>query len=299
MSARGKIMLSIWNRLNKWVKIFLMIVFFPVTVTVIVWPLEINKILKGAIILLVWAFYISTGNFDGLTRDSVKKDSESEVSNVITNDQADTSILEQEKVDKIDYSKIQIEASDLYVNQVKVTYINPKVYYNFKSNHPIPEYDISNEDYEKYTAIMDYLWKFPSTSETILYEELAVTYNESASDLKEFVMNTMVSAINRDQGRTSSGSFAVDEEFNLVVISKFFETNATNIQVIKESVVMDKGLLNVLVKGKFLLQEEEFDFIIKIRYSSDLQTITIFDLKVKDIIIGGEISFRSIYTIND
>lgn len=250
-----------------------MFVFYPVTVTIFVWKLEINKILKGV--------------------------TPSKVVNVIAEDQANSSVKEQDKTNDVDFSRILIEASDLHVNQKKVNYINAKVYYNFKSNHPMPEYDISNEDYEKYTEIMDYLWEYPSTSETILYEELAVTYNESASDLKEFVMNTMVSAINRDQGRTSSGSFAVDEEFNLAVISKFFETNAINIQVIKESVVMDKGLLNVLVKGKFLLQEEEYDFIIKIRYSSDLQTITIFDLKVKDIIIGGEESFRSIYTIND
>lgn len=299
MSARGKIMLSIWNGLNKWVKIFLMVVFYPVTVTIVVWYLEINKILKGVIIILVWVFAISTVDFEKPTSDSLKSVSPSEVVNVIAEDQANSSVNDQDKTDDIDFSKILIEASDLHVNQKKVNYINAKVYYNFKSNHPMPEYDISNDDYEKYTEIMDYLWEYPSKSEKILYEELAVTYNESASDLKEFVMNTMVSAINRDQGRTSSGSFAVEEEFNLAVISKFFETNATNIQVIKESVVMDKGLLNVLVKGKFLLQEKEYDFIIKIRYSSDLQTITIFDLKVKDIIISGEESFRSIYTIND
>jgi len=190
------------------------------------------------------------------------------------------------------------DSDTIVVEKKDADYINKNVYYKFTTTFPTPNYSISDEDYKKYTEIMDYLWEYPSKSDTELYKELAPRYNTTAEKLDEFIMNVMSDAINRDQGRGSDGSFVVKDEYLEEVLQKFFDINFTNINVNENEIVSEKGLLNILSTGVLNYNNKEFNFIIKTEVSSDLKEFTIYDFKVDDIILDNKRTFRSIFTVN-
>lgn len=62
-----------WDGLNKWLRYFLMLVFYPVTITIFVTKLKINRILKGVIITITWIFYLSTAGNTNESLETVEK----------------------------------------------------------------------------------------------------------------------------------------------------------------------------------------------------------------------------------
>lgn len=138
---------------------------------------------------------------------------------------------------------------------------------------------ISDENYDKYNTIMDYLYANSSVSEDVLYKELEVILNESAEELQAFVSANMAAAIDRN---LSGGDLTESDILDLTQL--FFEKNMI---VDAGSWKLDRNGADVSITGRralatvtFYVYEQPHKAIVKYEFSSDYKMADVFQLKI-------------------
>lgn len=132
-------------------------------------------------------------------------------------------------------------------------------------------FEISNEDYQKYNEIIDYLNAYPDKSEDVLYQELAQQYGEAVEELQDFTWENMDAAIARD----NASSF-VKPEIVDALATQFLNDNLKEKPDIKEikSIVQPAGSISTV---KF---NNDNEAIIKFEFSDTYEKAIVFQLKI-------------------
>ena len=135
-------------------------------------------------------------------------------------------------------------------------------------------FKMKDVDYKKYTEIMDYLNEHHDKAEDVLFEELAPKYNATANELKQFMNNNMLAAIERN---TAENYVTVDDTNKLV--NSFFKANANSKYKITsiESEIQGRG---VVAKVQFESGGKNHNAILKFRFNDDYETAYIHQLKI-------------------
>lgn len=151
----------------------------------------------------------------------------------------------------------------------------------------VVDYGISDEDYNLYNEIMDYLYAYPDKSEDELYEELGAKYNKTASELKQFTIDNMQNAIKRKMGNSSAGSGISNEqiiECAKSVISATVENNTYFSNSTGDWEISNTGL-RYLIKTSFGIIPSSYteEAIVKIEFSDNYNSFELFQLKYNGI----------------
>lgn len=137
------------------------------------------------------------------------------------------------------------------------------------------EFSISYEDYNKYNEIMDYMNENYEKSEEELFEELAVTYGESAESLKSFILDNMQNAINRDM---VGNTLTIEDIDNLV--NKFIGENIIGESVIINSIDSEIQGVGSISHVDLKVDEKEYKVIVKFNFSDDYKTAEVIQVKI-------------------
>lgn len=152
-----------------------------------------------------------------------------------------------------------------------------------QKNNEFNSTGISDEDYEKYNEIMDYLYANPNVSEDKLFQELESTYNQSAQELKNFLQEKRMDVIDRDNGKTTEGEEKLNKNDVTNNIEDFFNKNVEDTDLLELSTSSaDVEITNsrALAKGELKYDKQKFDYILKLEYHNDFQNAEVFQLKI-------------------
>lgn len=156
---------------------------------------------------------------------------------------------------------------------------------SFTTDMDEPESAISEENYKKYNEIMDYLNKYPTKEEDVLFKELESVYDQSSDELSDFINANMQNAIAYDSGKTIN-NVTLEESDIKVNIKVFFNENVKNIDLLDiDPDQADVQITNLrsISKGEFSYGTSKFNYIIKIEYTGDFQEVNVFQLKINEI----------------
>lgn len=137
------------------------------------------------------------------------------------------------------------------------------------------EFPISDEDYQKYTEIMNHLNSNPGKSETELFNELPERYSESVVDLSHFINSNMQNTTSRSMANNT----VTEKDVNKLV-RKFIRKNISGkfgrIKSIETKVQGIGSISDVDLKSG----RDRHKLIIKFRFSNDYKTATVFQFKI-------------------
>jgi hypothetical protein len=203
------------------------------------------------------------------TDNSEEEKEEEQVPDEAANEEEETNTItgEEETVEK---------EKDIFNTEMTTT---------FTTNIDEPESEISEENYEKYNDIMDYLVSYPDKPEEDLFEELAGEYNESADELQEFMRTHMDDVIAYDFGQ-STNDVSIEESDVKSTIKDFFNENVEDsslLDIDENQADVEITNLRTLSKGEFEYAGDPFDYILKTEYTGDFQQVGVFQLKVNGV----------------
>jgi hypothetical protein len=140
---------------------------------------------------------------------------------------------------------------------------------------------ISQEDYEKYNDILDYLQENLDKSEAVLFTELETVYDEPASELMDFMNENMEKAIAYDFAEDRIKRSDI-EDFT----KEFFYENVNDISLLDmddDRITLQLTGQRALVTGEFLYDNEHFLYVMKMEFNKGFQQVSIFELRLNDV----------------
>lgn len=139
-------------------------------------------------------------------------------------------------------------------------------------------FSISDEDYNKYNEIMNYLNKYPEKSEATLFEELSKTYGESSEELASFINDNMLAAIARDMASNT----VTEEDINNLA-SKFVKENIVGNSVSVNSIDSESQGIGAISHIDLKVDEKDHNLIVKFSFSDDYKTAEVVQIKIDGI----------------
>lgn len=191
-----------------------------------------------------------------------------------------TTNTEKPRTEKPETEQPEIEREE------KVFSVSETLKLTYETNIPEPEYEISDSDYEKYNVILDYLNTHYDKSEDVLFEELSIQFGESAEDLRQFTMDNMQTAINRDLNKGSGAVGISDTEIDKIV-RDFLDANLTE-PYSRLRVDSNTSAKRSIIKGTFYQNDYSHDYILKIEFTDDLKAAEVYQFKINGINIDLE-----------
>lgn len=137
------------------------------------------------------------------------------------------------------------------------------------------EFSISDEDYNKYNEIMDYLNENYERSEPELFEELAKIYGESPEELNSFVNDNMQNAILRDMAGNTVTEDNVDN-----LVNKFIEENIIGDNVLVNSIDSKTPGIGAISHVDLEVDGNEHNLIVKFQFSDDYKIAEVIQIKI-------------------
>ena len=160
----------------------------------------------------------------------------------------------------------------------------------FSTLIPPPQYAITEEEYEKYNRILEYLNSNPDKSEDELFKDLEQEFGDTSANLKSFVNANMQNAIDYDMGRAINEETLAKSDV-IETVKQFFIENVENNKELKVEVQesdIELTNLKAVATSNFTYEDKDYEYILKVEYTEDLQTAKVFQLKVNGVDIDLE-----------
>lgn len=210
----------------------------------------------------------------GLAMPSSSSNDDSETQAKLENNELEVQ-SEQEEQEEIVYAQADTATEEVpKESQQNDKIIKDDVVIEFETGVEA-EFSISNEDYNKYNEILDYMNENYEKSEAELFEELAVIYGESAESLNSFILDNMQNAINRDM---VGNTLTIEDIDNLV--NKFIGENIIGESVIINSIDSEIQGVGSISHADIKVDEQEYKVIVKFNFSDDYKTADVIQVKI-------------------